>query len=366
MKNALFFFGLIVLSTIESVYADENIKISAQQIQALGITTGILSGKQTGEVPGLPAQVVIPSNQLFVISAPLPAMIEQILVDAGDRVKKGQVIATLQSPALAEAQRGLLQSGVQNRLAQENLARDESLYKDGIISESRYRTTRGLALEAHAALSERKQMLRLAGLSDNAISQLQTGNMPNSLLTLTSPTDGVVLEKNASAAQRIAAAVPVFKIARLTSLILEIQAPLSVTHDFRIGADISVPAYSASGKLTAIGSSLTGTNQTILLRGIITEGSNNLRPGQFVEASISTHDNSTAQWEIPNSAISHIDGRTLIFVKTPQGFRAQKVVVMNEGDRNSVISGNLKRNEVFAISGVSALKSAMMGIGGVQ
>lgn len=366
MKNVLFLFGLIVLFTIEPGYADENIKISTQQIQALGITTGTLSGKQTGEVSGLPAQVVIPGNQLFIISSPLPAMIDQTLVGVGDSVKKGQVIAKLQSPALAEAQRGLLQSGVQNRLAQENLVRDESLYRDGIISESRYRTTRGLALEAHAALSERKQMLRLTGMSDIAIAQLQTGNTPNSLLTLTSPTEGVVLEKTAFAGQRLDAAVPVFKIARMTSLALEIQAPLSVTRDFRLGADISVPAYSASGKLTAIGRSLTGTNQTVLLRGIIIDGIENLRPGQFVEASISTHNNSTAQWEIPNSAISHIDGRTLIFVQTPQGFRAQKIIVINEGDRNSVISGNLKHNERFALSGVSALKSAMMSIGGVQ
>jgi cobalt-zinc-cadmium efflux system membrane fusion protein len=356
MKNVSLILGLIVLSATQPSYAGENIVVSAEQVQALGITTIALPSKQSGEVSGLPAQVVIPSNQMFIISTPLPAMIEQTLVGVGDSVRQGQAIARLQSPALAEAQRGLLQASVQNRLTQENLTRDESLFKDGIISESRYRATRSLALEAQAALSERKQMLRVSGMSDSAIAQLQSGNNLSNLLTMTSPIDGVVLEKTAGAGQRLDAAVPIFKIAKVT--------PLAVTRDLNLGALITIPAFAASGKLTAIGHSLTGTNQTVMLRGVILKGTDNLRPGQFVEASISTAANGRAQWDIPNSAISRIQGRALIFVETPQGFRALAVHILNEGAQNSVISGALKGDEKIAVHGVSALKSSMMGIGG--
>lgn len=366
MKNASLIFGLITLSIFQPVFATDNITISAKQVQALGITTSALPGKQAGEVSGLPAQVVIPANQLFIISAPLSGMIEQTLVGVGDYVKKGQVIAQIQSPSLAEAQRGLLETSVRSQLARENLSRDTSLYKEGIISENRYRTTRGLALESQAAFSERRQLLRLSGMSDRAISQLQSDQHLSSLLTLTSPIEGVVLEKNANAGQRIDAAVPMFRIAKLDQLTVEIQAPMSVTRDMKIGAAITIPAYAASGKLTAIGRSLTGSNQTILLRGVITHGSENLRSGQFVEASISTAVQSSAQWEIPNSAISRIEGRSVIFVQTPQGFRVQTIHILNEGAQNSVIQGALKGDEKIATGGVSALKSSMMGIGGVQ
>ncbi|MDO8351506.1 MAG: efflux RND transporter periplasmic adaptor subunit [Gallionella sp.] len=364
MKNASLILGFIALSAIQSGYADENIVVNTQQIQALGITTTALPAKHTGEISGLPAQVVIPGNQLFVISTPLPAMVEQTLVGVGDSVRKGQPIARLQSPALAEAQRGLLLANVQTQLARDNLVRDESLYKDGIISESRYRAARGFALETQATLSERKQALRLYGMSDNAIAQLQAGNNLSSLLTLTAPIDGVVLEKTASAGQRLDAAVAIFKIARLSPLALEIQAPLAVTHNIRIGALITIPAHSASGTITAIARSLSGSNQTILLRAIIQHGTENLRPGQFVEVSINTAANSVAQWEIPNSAIARISWKPVIFVRTSQGFRAQTINILNEGAQNSVISGTLKGNEKIAVGGVSALKSSMMGIGG--
>jgi cobalt-zinc-cadmium efflux system membrane fusion protein len=362
MKHLLYVIGLLILSG--NSFADDTLVLNAKQIDALGISTASLPNKQQGEVSGLPGLVVIPSNQLFIISTALPAMIEQTLIGVGDTVKKGQVIARLQSPAMAEAQRGLLQAAAQNQVAQGNLTRDESLYKDGIISESRYRTSRGLAIESQAALAERRQMLHASGMSDNALALLQSGKNLNNLLTLTAPADGVVLEKSAAAGQRVDAAVPVFKIANLSSLALEIQAPLALTRDLKIGAEIMLPTQAASGKLTAIGRSLTGANQTILLRGIIVHGAENLRPGQYVEASIKTSVNNGAQWEIPNSAISRINGRNMLFVKTPSGFKALSISLLNEGAQNSLITGALKGDEIIATQGVSALKAGLTGVGG--
>ena len=368
--KAIFFYLLPALCFSQNALASDTsgpsdeLALNAKQVQALGVVTAALPAKQSGVVSGLPAQVVIPHNQLFVISTPFPAMVEQTLVGVGDSVRKGQPIARLQSPALVEAQRGLLQAGVQSQLAQQNLARDEALWKDGIIAESRFLATKGAALEAGAALSERKQMLRLAGMSEAAIAQLQSSNSVSSLLTLTAPIDGAVLEKSASTGQRLDAAVPMFTIAKLDPVTLAIQPPLAYTRDLKIGAAVTVPAYAASGRLTAIGRSLSGTNQTILLRAMIQQGTENLRPGQFVEASISISANGGAQWEIPNSAISRIAGRTVVFVATAEGFRAQTINVLNEGAQNSVISGELKGDEKIAVRGVSTLKSSLMGIGG--
>jgi RND family efflux transporter MFP subunit len=293
-------------------------------------------------------------------------MVEQTLVGVGDAVNKGQVLATLQSPALAEAQRGLLQASTQSQLAKENLERDEKLLQDGIISESRYRATQSQHREASASLAERKQMLKLSGMSENDITQLQSGNSLNSLLSVTSPIDGVILEKNASSGQRLEAAVPLFKVARLDPLALEIQAPLSSTHGLKLGAVVSVPAYGASGMLTAIGRSLSGGNQTILLRALINKGAEYLRPGQYVEASIGTSIDNSTQWNVPNSALARVEGKTLIFVETTNGFHNEQVTVLHEGAQNSLVSGNFKGDEKIAVQGVSALKAQMMGIGGVQ
>jgi RND family efflux transporter MFP subunit len=361
MKKFHLFFLSMLLTQLSLA---EDMALSANQAKTLGIVSAPLPAKQQGEFAGMPAQVVIPSNQLFTVSTPLAALVEQTLVGVGDPVTKGQPLATLQSPALAEAQRGLLQSSTQTQLAEENLARDEQLWKDGIISESRYRATQSAYREANAAFAERKQILRLSGMSDADIARLQSDNLLSSQLIITSPIDGVVLEKTASFGQRLDAAIPLFKVARMEPLALEIQASLASTQGLKIGAKVTVPAYGAKGKLTAIGRSLSGGNQTILLRALIQEGAHNLRPGQYVEATIGTADEALNQWNIPNSALARVNNKAVIFIETANGFRSEVVTVLQEGAENSVITSKLKGNEKIAVRGVSALKASLMGIGG--
>lgn len=356
--------SLLALCLTHPAFASTELNLSGNQRQTLGIVTAPLPPKQKGELAGLPAQVVIPGNQLFTVSTPLPAMVEQTLVGVGDMVKKGQLLATLQSPALAEAQRGLLQASAQNQLAQDNLARDEKLWQDGIIAESRYRATQSQYREASAALAERKQMLKAAGMSSQAVAKLLSGGNLGNLLQLSSPINGVILEKTASSGQRLDAATPLFKVARLDPLALEIQAPLASSQGLKVGATVSLPAYQASGKLTAIGRSLSGGNQTILLRALIEKGASSLRPGQYLEASIDSGTEGGLQWNVPNSALARLDDRTLVFVETAKGFLPVSVKVLQEGARDSLITGDLKGDEKIATQGVSSLKAQMMGIGG--
>ena len=354
----------LLLICMDAKAADEII-LGPEQLKSIGISTEKLSATQSGELSGMPAQVTVPSNQLYVVTSPLPALVEQTIVGIGDTVKKGQLLARLQSPALAEAQRGLLQATTRAQLARENQGRDAKLWKDGIISESRYRTTKSRYMEANATLTERKQVLRLSGMSKNAIIKLQEGKDLGSLLAVRSPINGVILEKTANAGERIDAVTPIFKVAKLYPLALNIQAPLESIRGLRVGATVSIPAYGAKGKLIAIGHGLSGANQTVLLRALIDKGTKNLRTGQFVEASIATASKSPSQqWDVPNSAIARINGKTFIFVQTQGGFRPQAVKILHEGVHSSIVSAPLIISDRIAVHGVSALKARMMGIGG--
>jgi membrane fusion protein, heavy metal efflux system len=360
MKATLVAIALMLISATNTFAAGE-LPLSPKQIKALGILTAPLPPKSTGELAGLPAQVVIPANQLFIVSTPLPALVEQILVGVGDQVTKGQVLARLQSPALAEAQRGYLQASTQEQLARGNFNRDEQLWQDGIIAESRYRAAHSQFIEAKAALAERKQMLQLSGASEASISKLQSGASLSSLLLITSPIDGVVLEKNISAGQRLDSATSLFNVAKLLPLGIEINAPLASVKDLKVGADVKISAFAASGKLTAIGQSLSDNNQTVLLRGLLHKGTQNLRPGQHVEVSIATRTSTIPQWKVPNAALARSGGNVQIFVATDNGFQAVVVKVINEGISDTLISGKLSGNENIAVYGVSVLKAQLMG-----
>lgn len=340
----------------------EEVKVAPEQMRALGIQTAPVSREAAPQITGLPALVVVPNDQLQVVSAPLAGLVEQMLVAAHQPVKKGQVLARLQSPELADLQHTYLQAATQADLARANLERDAALFKEGIIAESRYLAARSRSVETAADLAERTQALRLAGMSPEAIAGLRAGQRVGTLVELAAPFDGVVLEQLAVAGQRLEPRAPVAKVARLSPLWLEIQLPIARLGDVHEGAPVAVPASQASGEVIAVGRSVTSGNQTVLVRARIERGAERLRPGQYVEASLAVADRGNA-FAVPAEAVVRIGGKPAVFVRTAQGFSAQPVQVLGEAAGKAVLAG-LKGDEQVAVKGVAALKAAAAGIGG--
>lgn len=343
-------------------FAAGEVKVGTEQIQALGIETIVLSSRATARIEGLPAQVVVPGAQLHVVSAPLAALVERVLVSPHQPVKKGQVLARLQSPALAELQHTFLQAATQASLARATLEREEKLYADGIIAQSRLLASRSHFVEVSADLAERTQALRLAGMSEPAIGRLRSGQRVGTSIELVSPLDGVVLEQMAVAGERVEAAAAVLKVARLDPLWLEIQLPLARLDEVRDGAEVTVPGLDAAGVVIAVGRSVASANQTVLVRARIERGAARLRPGQYVEAAVASTGEGM-RWSVPAQALARVAGEPVVFVRSAEGFRAQPVKVLSESSGQGVIAGELKGDERIAVKGVAALKAALAGIG---
>ena len=354
---AFFIFGTA------AAFGADDIQITSKQVQSLGIIVAPLSAQAGVPGNGFPAQVVIPNGQVQVVSAPLSGLIQSVAVSVNDSVRKGQVLARLASPMLIETQRDFLQAATQTQLTQSSLKRDAQLFKEGIIAEGRYLATQSAYAQAAAGLSERRQALRLYGMSDAAISKLQSSHVLSSTLDIASAMDGVVLEQMATAGQRVEAAAPMFKLAMLNPLWLEIQVPAKYAAGVKVGTGVSIQGESATGKVLSVGRSVSA-NQTVMARAEITGGLQNLHAGQFVEAQLVSSVTTGKQWHVPSSALARNQEKAFVFVQTPSGFRAQAVTLVSQSQDSSTISGDLKGNERIAVKGVAALKAAWMGLGG--
>jgi RND family efflux transporter MFP subunit len=341
-------------------FAADEVKISATQSRTMGLEVAPPKSVPASAGNPLPGQVVVPNNQLHIVAAPVAGLVETLAAAAGQSVKKGQLLARLQSPALAEIQRGFLQAATQSRLAADSLARDEKLWREGIIAESRYLSAQGHYAESAAQLAERHQALKLAGIGDAALERLKKNAALSGTVEILAPADGVVLEQMALAGQRVEAAAPLYKLAKLKPLWLEIQAPLKLATELKGGEKVAISAYPAAGKLIVVGRSVAEGSQTVMLRAEINEGAENLRPGQFVEVSV-VSPAAGAQWRIPASALVREGARTLVFVQSANGFRIQQVAVLAE-NANGLVVGGLKGDERIAVRGVVALKGAWQGI----
>ena len=337
--------------------AADGLVLQAAQIKSLGIESIVAGSQGNAHGGALPARVVVPNAQMRAITAPVGGMIEMLAVAPGESVRRGQVIAHLASPQALELQRDVLQSGSQSALLQQNLKRDEQLFAEGLIAESRLQATRSAASQAAAQASEKRQGMALAGIAAGKL---------GGPLVLTAPLDGVVLEQAVQLGQRIDSAALIYRIARLSPLWLEIQAPLALAETLKTGAPVKLASSTIVGKLIAIGRAIDPASQTVLLRAEISQGADTLRPGQMVEVEVSAPAGKLQR--LPASALARNQGKTLVFVEsatTAQGttFTPRPVRIASQGGDSFVAEG-IAAGEKVVSKGVSGLKAMLTGVGG--
>lgn len=357
LRRASIFAAFLLSTATPSIWAaDPQLTLHVAQIKALGIETLVLGQAAEGRAGSYPAQVRVPNEQMRVVAAPVGGMVEMLAVAPGSSVKRGQVLAHLASPQALELQRDVLQSASQAALMQQNLKRDEQLFGEGLIAESRLQASRATAAQATSQASERRQGLALAGVAPG-----QLGGP----LALSAAIDGVVLEQGVQLGQRVEASTLIYRIARLSPLWLEIQAPLELAAALREGMPIKIAHSAVSGKLSAIGRAVDAASQTVLLRALVSTGAETLRPGQVVEVEIAA---SAGQMQrLPAAALARNQGLNIAFVQSAsseQGviFAARPVRIVSQGGDSVVVDG-LSAGERVAVKGVSGLKAILTGVG---
>jgi RND family efflux transporter MFP subunit len=342
----------------------DKLAISQEQAALVGIEVAPLSGKTKRQGIVFPAHVVIPPNQISVVSAPFAAQIESIAVQGEQSVSRGALLARLESPVLIRAQSEFLQAVDQERFLQETLAREESLTSDRIVSLKQLQATRNEHVQATAAVAERRQVLRDYGMSEETIEALSSTRVLDSKTVATAPIDGVVLEILIAPGQRVEAQAPLFKVGQLAPLWLELQVPVRHTARFSPGIPVRIPEYGVSGRVVVVGSSVDATTQMVTVRAEVAEGTTALRPGQFLEVLVELPINGEGTWTVPPEAIIRRGKEAFLFVKTADGFRAQMISVEEETPDAAVVRGPFRGDEVIAVRGLVALKGAWQGLGG--
>ncbi|OIQ84030.1 cobalt-zinc-cadmium resistance protein CzcB [mine drainage metagenome] len=339
------------------------IAMTQKQQQALGIVVAPVSASSALSSNRLPGEITVPVGQERVVSAPQAGLVDALYVAAGQSVRKGQALAHITSTELVALQRDYLQALTQHRLARTTLERDAELYKDGIIAERRYLTTKSSHEELVALLAQRRQALKLAGMGEAAIARLESRGELTSGLTISAPIEGQVLEQMVTIGQRIDPAMPILRIGRLNPLWLEIHAPIEALGTVANGMSVRIPKYQAEGKVIAVIRNVNRNDQTMHVRAEITRNADKLSPGQFVEAEIVAEGVAGRQFSVPRNAVVRSGAESYVFVQTVTGFMPRKVGVASEQADRVVISGGLNGTEKVAVTGTVAIKAAWVGTG---
>ena len=132
----------------------------------------------------LVGKVVPDENQIIKVFPLVGGNVEDVNVELGDNVKKGQKLATIRSGEVADFERQLIQAQSDLLIAQKNLSSTEDLYESKLVPERDAITARQMVDKAKAEVNRVKEIFSIYGL----------GKSTN--YTVKSPINGFIIAKN--------------------------------------------------------------------------------------------------------------------------------------------------------------------------
>lgn len=355
---------LICLSHAAWAQAPVQIRISAAQIDKAGIRfIEVQSAQSATEGLRLAGSAVTPPNRMEVVSTPAAGVVQALLVNSLENVKAGQTIARIHSPDLLQWQRDYVQQFTQLEMITKKAERDESLLSEGIISAGRAQETRNHLQQARVAVQERAQMLKLAGLSESAIARLNNPSGLTPVIDIRSSAGGSVLEWMVTPGQRIEAGAPLAKVARAGELWLELQASRAQGEQIAVGDVVKTKSCKQSGKVLAIATQLSESNQLVMVRASLPGADKCLKPGQYLEATISNKTPPASGWSLPSTALVRNGSNEFVFVRNSEGVQAVPVTVVSRAIDQVIVQGALTAKQSIAVQGLASLKGMWLGLG---
>ena len=320
----------------------------------------------------LPGQLLPNEDRTVRLGAPAGGRIVSVSVRPGDRVARGRVLVTLQSPeaAMAQAELAKAEAEAASRQAQALYGksvreRAERLLALKAIPRQEYERAIAEDELARAGLAQAQAELRRAR---STARQLGASASTAGLLELRSPQQGVVLARTAVPGAVVEAGAALVIVTDPASLWLVVNAPEQTSGLFRVGAPLrfTVPAFPAdtfTAPVDAVGAGLDPATRTLSIRATIKNLGGRLKP-EMLATVLMRGEGRTAAVLLPADAVQLVDGHPAVFVAFPDGkggarFEARTVRVSPASGGKTPVTEGLTAGALVVMQGAFTLKAEL-------
>jgi cobalt-zinc-cadmium efflux system membrane fusion protein len=331
------------------------VMLSARQIADAGIEVG---RPTVGGVAGtieLPALVQGDPQGVQVVSATIGGRVVVLNRNLGQPVGRGDTLAVIESREAASLNAEIEAARARAALAQSNLRREQRLFAERVSPEQDLIAARTAATEANIAVRLAQQQLSATGGRAGALNRV----------AIRAPISGQVIARAATLGQTMAADGELYRVANLSRV--TVAASLSPADAGRVkpGArvEVTAPGRRQAGRVTFVSPVLDETTRLVQLLATLDNRGAIWRVGEPVTASIELPSVGDRTVAVPSTAVQSVENRTVVFVRTPAGFKAVPVTTGRRDGDLVVITSGLTGNERIATTNSFTLK-AELGKGG--
>jgi len=360
----IFFLGTFTSSLAFTNESMNELVLTNSQQTSMGMQTNL--AKKIELVPSAiyPAQAIIPLQTVRSLSSPLTGQIVKLNYVHGP-IKKGQVIAEIESPELLKIQESFLETQSDLTVSQQSLNRARKLNKSGVSSTKQLQQALSEVKKLSLKKIQSQKSLLFFGMTESAINSLETTHkLQPANLNITSPIDGQLFDLKVRLGERVAQNQSIISLGETNPIILVVRVPVETANDIKEGQKVEVVSSNRMGVVKHIDMMVDPMTQSVDIHIKVKNDDNKLRAGQLFKVRFLTKINDTT-YQISANAISQYNGKTVVFVKQKvqekEVIQALPIQVANITNKQLYFTPEKNQSLPLTIyiKGSTAIKSAM-------
>lgn len=349
------------------------IKMQPEQVAGQDITLAQVKGGTIAQHLIVPGTITPDADRIARVPVRVVGTVSEMRKRLGDDVRKGDVVAVLDSREVANAKSEYLTALVQFELQRINFERQQKLLASAAASEAAFQNARATFQENQLRVDLNRQKLSALGLNaaEVAAAQKRDEATPNASTLrqyeLRSPLAGRIVERKVDVGTAVGGTgdpSDVYTVADLTTVWVELSVPTSELPKLKEGAPVTVAssqeggARRGQGKVIFVSPLLNADTRSARVVVSLPNGDMAWRPGTYVTAEVEVSKDPVPV-RVPKAALQTVEGRRVVFVRTDEGFEKREVEVgRSDDDAIEVVSG-LKLGEEIAVANTFLLKAEL-------
>ncbi|QGY02979.1 MULTISPECIES: efflux RND transporter periplasmic adaptor subunit [Methylobacterium] len=346
-----------------------HVKMTADQVEGQDIKVAKAEGGVLSRHILVPGTITPDTDRIARVPVRVVGTVSEMRKRLGDDVKKGEVVAVLDSREVADAKSDYLTAMVQSDLQKVNFERQQRLLASAAASQAAFDNAKATFQENQLRVDLARQKLSALGLnaSEVAVAQKRDEATPNvSTLrqyALRAPISGRIVERKVDVGTAVGKEgdpADVYTVADLSTVWIELAVPTSDLDEVREGARVNVNrgGRSEQGKVVFVSPLLNADTRSARVVVSLPNKDMAWRPGTYVTAEVETATDQVPV-RVAKASLQTVEGKRVVFVRTDEGFEKREVELgRSDDDAYEVVSG-LKPGEDIAVANTFLLKAEL-------
>jgi len=345
-------------------HAEERlVHVEQDVLDELGIRIETARSGSVGLTVELPGEVQVNGDRMAHVAPRIGGVVDEVFASLGDSVRRGQVLAVLESRELADAKAEFLATAERLKLADATFRREERLWKERVSSEQDYLDARRGLAEARIERRAAEQKLHALGFSQDELDEFGDRHEAEfTVYRLTAPFDGTIIDRHITIGETVDSGSPVFTVADLETVWIDLSVYQRDIGAVRAGQTAHVVTEHGEEAELEIDfvQPLVGEDTRTATARIVAPNTDHIwHPGCFVTAAVTTSLVS-ARVVVPASAVIRMeDGDEVIFIETGKGFEPRLVELGRRSEDGIEVVSGIEPGERYVAEGGFSLKAEL-------